>query len=89
MYHQPAIMDPNNVGRSWHAVLTSPAMVGRILHIVATAGAGWAAVMVDVVHPRKEEMVRRQEKTGESISWNIMRKIYWEYPGRLEYHEIY
>jgi hypothetical protein len=46
-------------------------MVGRIGRIVATAGAV-AAAMVDVVHPRKEEMVRRREKTVINI---------------MEYHE--
>ena len=46
-------------------------MVGRI---VATAGAAVAAAaMVDVVHPRKEEMVRRREKP-----WRI---------NIMEYHE--
>ena len=42
------------------------------MRIVATAGAVAAAAMVDVVHPRKEEMVRRREKTVINI---------------MEYHE--
>lgn len=42
-------------------------MVGRIGRIVATAGAV-AAAMVDVVHPRKEEMVRHHPMYGRTLT---------------------